>query len=222
MQSPVTKRFVSAQELNNLSFVLADKIFRAGIRPTWVIALWRGGTPVGLCVQEYLAYCGIKTDHIAIRTGAYKGIGKQHDTVRVYSTEYIVKNANATDTLLIVDDMFDTGKTMQKVVDVLEDKMRMNVPAKIYIATVFYKPQNNVSDLYPNFYCEETTDWIVFDHELEELTIEEISKYKPVVAALLAEKQPETSNVVCSDNQDATEMMKFQLFPKNHQPSWFL
>ena len=39
-----------------------------------MIAIWRGGAPVGVAVQELLAYRGIETDHIAIRTSSYEGI----------------------------------------------------------------------------------------------------------------------------------------------------
>ena len=50
------------------------KLLKAVFDPTSSSGIWRGGTPVGVAVQELLDYCGIKTDHIAIRTSLYTGI----------------------------------------------------------------------------------------------------------------------------------------------------
>lgn len=181
-----TKRYVSANELSELSFHLAHLVYMSGVRPTWLIALWRGGTPIGMCVQEYLKYHGIPTDHIAIRTSCYTAIGESNKKVSIHGTGYVVKNMNRDDVLLIVDDMFDKGRTILSVLEKLKSKMRANLPAKIYTATVFYKPMNNETVVVPDFYCEETSDWIVFDHELDGLTTDEIAKYKPTVAQLMA------------------------------------
>ena len=42
-----------------------------------MIAVWRGGTPIGVAVQEVLQFHGVNTDHIAIRTSSYSGIDEQ-------------------------------------------------------------------------------------------------------------------------------------------------
>lgn len=67
------KRYVSAQELLNDSFELGIDIFKSGFKPSFIIGVWRGGTPVAIAVQEILDYFGLKTDHIAIRTTSYRG-----------------------------------------------------------------------------------------------------------------------------------------------------
>ena len=58
----------------------------------------------------------------------------------------------------------------------------------IYIATVFYKPQNNKTDIAPKFYCSITDQWVIFPHELEGLTCEEIAKSKGENIAKLIQK----------------------------------
>ncbi|MEM1146009.1 MAG: hypoxanthine phosphoribosyltransferase, partial [Pseudomonadota bacterium] len=68
------KVYLDAQELLEDSFRLAAQVIRSGFRPSMMIAIWRGGAPVGVAVQELLAYKGIETDHIAIRTSSYEGI----------------------------------------------------------------------------------------------------------------------------------------------------
>ena len=59
------------------------------------------------------------------------------------------------------------------------------IPADVRIATVFWKPDANLTDIQPDFYMNATNDWIVFPHELEGLTDEEIRIKDPVVYALL-------------------------------------
>ena len=74
-----------------------------GFQPTFIVAIWRGGTPVGIAVQEILAYAGIETDNIAIRTSSYKhGIDQQKGGVQVYGLSYLVKRLTHEDRLLIV------------------------------------------------------------------------------------------------------------------------
>src|SRR6185437_7077495 len=55
------KVFVSAESLLRDSMELATRIVRSGFRPTFLVALWRGGAPIGITVQEVLEYHGIHT-----------------------------------------------------------------------------------------------------------------------------------------------------------------
>jgi hypoxanthine phosphoribosyltransferase len=52
------------------------------------------------------------TDHIAIRTASYTGIDKQDDHVRVYSLGYLIDTLEPTDRLLVIDDVFDSGRSI--------------------------------------------------------------------------------------------------------------
>ena len=103
------KLYLTTQGQLEDSFKLGSLILKSGFKPKFIIAIWRGGAPIGIAVQEILEYCGIKTDHIAIRTSSYSDINKRADQVRVHGLNYLVKNISHTDPLLIVDDVFDTG-----------------------------------------------------------------------------------------------------------------
>jgi hypoxanthine phosphoribosyltransferase len=70
----MNKTVLTAQELLSDSFRLGVKILESGFEPTLIIAIWRGGTPVGMAVQEILSYCGVDSDHNAIRTSSYTGV----------------------------------------------------------------------------------------------------------------------------------------------------
>ena len=172
------KLYITANDLLLDSFKLAEQIFQRGYRPHFIVGVWRGGSPVGIAVQEYLEYVGVATDHIAIRTSSYYGIDKQSKDIRVHGLDYIVKNVDADQELLIVDDVFDSGRSIKAVIDEIKRKSRRNAPNSIKIATPWYKPSRNQTDLKPDFYVHATDRWLVFPHELCGLTPQEILQGK--------------------------------------------
>jgi hypoxanthine phosphoribosyltransferase len=175
------KLYISAEELLRDSFALGARILASGFCPSYLVALWRGGAPIGIAVQEYLEYHGVHADHIAIRTSAYEaGIDRPEKTVRVHAIDYLVSRLAFEDRLLIIDDVFDSGRSLEAVVDTLARRCRLNLPVDIRIATVYYKPSRNRSRLRPDFHLRETDDWLVFPHELVGLTDEEARLHKPL------------------------------------------
>ena len=179
------KIYITASSLLQDSFRLAHKIHSSGFVPDWIVGIWRGGTPVGIAIQEYFEFVGVKTDHIAVRTSAYIGIGQRSKTIRVHGLHYIIEEANADNSLLVVDDVFDSGKSVEALLRELESKMRLNMPRKVRIATPWYKPESNTTNLKPDFYLHETDKWIVFPHELAGLTLEEIETGKTELRPIL-------------------------------------
>ena len=137
-----TKTYLSANQLLNDSFQLGTQIINSGFKPTFIVGIWRGGPPVGIAVQEILAYAGIQTDNIAIRTSSYKqGIDQQKGHVEVYGLSYLVKRLSHEDKLLIVDDVFDTGRTIDAVIDRLHKLLLL-----LY---VLYKLKKSMAFLVP-------------------------------------------------------------------------
>ncbi|MGE0207493.1 MAG: phosphoribosyltransferase, partial [Candidatus Babeliales bacterium] len=61
--------------------------------------------------------------------------------------------------ILIVDDLVDTGETMKFLIEALKDSLPKTT---IKIATLYYKPTSCIK---PDYYIEETTNWIVFPWE---------------------------------------------------------
>jgi hypoxanthine phosphoribosyltransferase len=174
------KVFVSSESLLADSIELAMRIVRSGFRPTFLVALWRGGAPVGIAVQEVFEYHGIHADHIAIRTSSYTGIDQQSKVVRVHAMNYLISRLTFEDKLLIIDDVFDSGRSLEAVMAELRRRCRRNLAGEIRIATVYYKPQRNRSSLKPDYCIHSTDRWLVFPHELQGLTRQEILQNKPV------------------------------------------
>lgn len=172
------KTVLTAQELLSDSFRLGVRILESGFEPTLIIAIWRGGTPVGMAVQEILSYCGVESDHIAIRTSSYTGVDERSE-VAVHGLNYIIKKVCHDDRVLIVDDVFDTGNTFKAVLEELARRARGNTPEDIRMAVPWYKPSRNETDLVPDYYLHETAEWLVFPHELDALSREEMQSERP-------------------------------------------
>lgn len=185
-----TKRFISEEDLLNDSFNLGVQIFNTGFRPSFVVGLWRGGSSVGIYVQECLQYLGVVTDHIAIRT-SYSGVTDYPEMaadpakrIRVHGTQYLLETLNADDHLLLVDDVYSSGQTLGVVVSRLKQRLKRNMPENIKTATIWVRSDRNSNDRKPDFYMHETDRWLVLPYELTGLSSEEIEKNKPLVADL--------------------------------------
>jgi len=183
------KLFIQADELLRDSFKLAWQVYESGYRPNYIIGVWRGGAPIGIAVQEFLDVLGVPSDHIAIRTSHYKGINERDTQVQVYGLNYIIKQVESEDSLLIVDDVHDTGISIEKIILDLKAACKKNTP-EIKVATPYFKPNKNKTDRKPNFYIHETDKWLVFPHELEGLSIDEIIEFKPEIADLAEKIKP--------------------------------
>ena len=179
------KTYISAQSLLESSFRLANMVYDDGFRPDFIVGVWRGGTPVGIAVQEYFEYRGIATDHIAVRTKSYYGIDQQSAEVHVHGLHYLVENASADNRLLIVDDVFDTGRSLEALVTEIHRQSGRNTPAEIRIACTWYKPSRRLVELEPDYYTHQSDNWLVFPHELHGLSKSEIGQGKTDLANIL-------------------------------------
>ena len=183
------KLFIQADELLSDSFKLAWQVYESGYRPNYIIGVWRGGAPIGIAVQEFLDVLGVPSDHIAIRTSHYKGIDVRDSQVQVYGLNYIIKQVESEDSLLIVDDVHDTGISIEKIILDLQTACKKNTP-EIKVATPYFKPMKNKTDRKPDFYLHETEKWLVFPHELEGLSVDEIIEFKPELSDLVKKIKP--------------------------------
>ena len=188
----VKKQFIEEQALLEDAFRLAVNIFDSGFRPDFIVGIWRGGSTVGIYVQECLQYLGVKTDHIAIRTSyrgqpSYGEMIEHPENIRVHGLQYLFENLNREDKLLIVDDVFSSGYNVEAVIDRLTRKCKRNMPKEVRVAVPYFKPDKNLSGRKPDYFLHTTEDWLVLPYELQGLSTEEIAEYKPDVAPLIRE-----------------------------------
>ncbi len=175
----VEKEFIRADDLVRESFALAKRIYDSGFIPDVLLVLWRGGTPVGIVIHEFLLYKGIETYHTALKAVSYTGIGKRIEPM-IENVESLMKHLTPESKVLVIDDIFDSGSTMKKVFDELG-----SVVGELKIATLYYKIEANTTDIVPDYYGRKTDRWIVFPHELMGLTEAEITAKDRVISDLL-------------------------------------
>ena len=186
------KQYLTAQSLLEDSYALARNVLDSDFKPTFIVAIWRGGAPIGIAVQEFLAVHGINSDHIAIRTSSYAAeIDQQAKEVRVHGLNYLVKNLTHDDKLLLVDDVFDTGRSIEAIIDALQKQTRLNMPADVRVAVPYYKPTRNQTGRVPDYYIHETDAWLKYPHSLEGLSGEEIAEYRPRLYEIIKDYLPE-------------------------------
>ncbi|MEM6806247.1 MAG: phosphoribosyltransferase family protein, partial [Bacteroidota bacterium] len=187
----MNKKFLDETKLIEDSFRLAVKIYESDFRPTFIVGLWRGGSSVGIYVQECLQNLGVKTDHISLRT-SYRGqptynamIQSPVEQIRVHGTQYLLENLNAEDKLLIVDDVFASGSNIKAVLNRLNLHLKRNMPQDIRIACLYSRTSQKRNELSPDYYLHQTPNWLVFPYELQGLSQEEIAEKKPYLLPIL-------------------------------------
>ena len=183
------KTFIAADDLLLDSFRLSSSIYESGFRPDFLVGLWRGGSAVGIAVQEGLDHFGVATDHIAIRTSyaglsSYSQMVDKAENIRVHGLQYLLERVSAEHSMLIVDDVYSSGSSVRAVINELATKARRNLPQDIKTATVWYRPtERTVAP--PDFYVHETQDWLILPYELSGLSLQELREHKPELAGVM-------------------------------------
>lgn len=169
MEGPL-KKYIAPTTLRLDAFRLAHKILESGYRPDFMIALWRGGASIGMYCHEFFKWHALSVDHVAIRTSRYTGIGQAKENVQVHSLSYILDRWTPASKILLIDDVWDSGLTVDAV------KRSFPKEALIQTAVLYYKPLKNQFPCKPEYYLYETDEWLVFPHELEGMTKQDVAR----------------------------------------------
>ena len=144
----MVKKQVSEETLNGFLKLLVKKIKRDNIEFTKVLAIARGGIPLGKALSEAL---NLPLEEV--RISFYQGQEKREKPIVNISKEKLQLKGS----VLIVDDLVDTGATVEVLTRFLEEE---GVAWKI--AVFFAKPTSTVV---PDYFVKDTVDWIVFPWE---------------------------------------------------------
>lgn len=175
----MSKRFLTAASLVEDGFALALAVIESGWRPDHLVGLWRGGSPVAIALHEALAWKGLKTGNSPLAAHSYTGIDERKAEIAISGLDALTAVLPAGRKLLIVDDVLDRGHTLLAVTEALRGRYEVRT------AVAWFKPERNETALKPDYHVHETGDWLVFPHELEGLTDEEIATHKPMPQGLV-------------------------------------
>ncbi|MEA2070557.1 MAG: phosphoribosyltransferase family protein [Asgard group archaeon] len=132
-------------------FTLFKKIKSANYDAEVIVGITRGGYVVIRLLSDFINLKTVTT----IGLDFYSGIEetkKEPELTEELGLEITDKR------VLLVDDVADTGQSMSYAVDYLKTKE----PSSIITATIHYKPHSNFK---PDFFVEETSDWLVYPWE---------------------------------------------------------
>lgn len=175
------KRYLGADEFLRDIWRLAAAIRAETWRPDRLIALWRGGAPVGAAVHEFLKTTGWPVRHSVVKSASYSGIGENPGDVVFEHAEEVFASLSPGERVLVVDDVFDTGKTAAAVHDVLGRR-----GLDLRLAAVYWKPEANQTPFVPDYFARRLPpDWIVFPHEMDGLKPGEMEAKDPFLAELV-------------------------------------
>lgn len=174
------KRYLGADEFLRDIWRLAAAIRAGGWRPDRLIALWRGGAPVGAAVHEFLKTTGWPVRHSVVKSASYSGIGENPGDVTFEHADEVLGSLVPGERVLVVDDVFDTGKTAAAVKNILG-----GLGVELRQAAVYWKPEANLTSLSPDYFVRRLpNEWIVFPHEMDGLTPDELLEKDPVLAEM--------------------------------------
>ncbi|MCS7110631.1 MAG: phosphoribosyltransferase [Ignisphaera sp.] len=143
------------KDIADLSIELSLRIRSSGYIPEAIVAILRGGYIIAKLVSDYLGITDISTVEIKF----YRGVGEKGEKPIVSSPiTHDLKDRN----VLIVDDVADSGRTLQVAIDVA----KLHGARHIKTATLYIKPW---SITMPDYYVGETSSWIVFPWEIGEV-----------------------------------------------------
>ncbi len=161
-------KIVSWQEIDQLARKLFHLVKNDEFEPEIILGISRGGTiPARLLSDMFDAVMpfkkGVTTSILAsMQIKFYTGIAETH-TRPVVAQDVTVEIQQRK--ILLVDDLVDSGESIQCALDYLNLKN----PKEVKIAALLFKPW---SKIIPHYYVEKATEWVVFPHEYYEFMTE--------------------------------------------------
>jgi hypoxanthine phosphoribosyltransferase len=145
---------ISWEHFYQLTLELVEKVLKSGYMPDVIIGVSRGGlVPLRIFSDEFE-----KTEIGIIRVAFYEDVKKTGREPRILQDVNVEVYGKR---VLVVDDVADTGRSLEIVRKHLEGKGAREVR----VATVYYKPWSSFK---PDYYVKKTEKWIIFPHEIGE------------------------------------------------------
>lgn len=142
-------------EMGELCFSIAKQMREKGVSADRIVTLAKGGWPM---TRSLVDFTGIP-EVASIGVKFYKKeIGERFEEPEVYQDIPVSVKG---ETVVLFDDVADTGRSLQFVKDHL---MELGIK-EVFVASLFYKSQSIVK---PDFYGSMTESWIVFPYESRE------------------------------------------------------
>jgi hypoxanthine phosphoribosyltransferase len=149
----------------------AEKIRQSGFKPDVIVGITRGGWIPARVLSDLLEI----PDLAVVRVEFYLGVAEtRKEPVLTQRVSAGVEGKKA----LLVDDVADTGKSLQ----LAKEHILQQGATEVRIATVYRKP---FSIIKPDYYEKETRRWVVFPWETKETIRKIVEKHRDKTAVNL-------------------------------------
>lgn len=178
------KEFLSYRTVRNDALKLAHRINKDGFVPDVIYDSLRGGAYMANVISEYFKLARKDAHPVlyaAVVARSYSDI-RQNSQVMIDGWTYSPEHLRHGDKIMIVDDIFDTGKTLNYLVEVLLEKGIPRDDIKVVVHDYkYFTEQEEQFPIQPDYWCRKTVmknrendNWIHYEsHELIGLTPEE-------------------------------------------------
>ena len=181
------KEFLPYDKVRNDAIKLGHKILQDGFVPDIIYTSLRGGAYMSNVISEYfkLALKGKKPVlYAAVVARSYTDI-KEHDCVRIDGWTYSPEYLRPGDKILLVDDIYDSGRTLNFLVEALLEKGVPRSDIKVVVHDYQNFTYKETLPIKPDYWCrkfdinsENDDRWIhCMSHELVGLKPEELEKH---------------------------------------------
>ncbi len=182
------KEFVTYDTIRNNAMKLAYRIYKDGFIPDVIYVSLRGGAYMGNVMSEYFKFIRGEDKPVfyaAVVARSYTNVST-HESIKIDGWTYNPDFLRGGDKVLLVDDVYDSGRTINYLVDVIMQRGLSR--SNIKVAVHDYKIRHYIEDtqpIKPDYWCRkievakpEDETWIHYmSHELVGLTREEAQKY---------------------------------------------
>jgi hypoxanthine phosphoribosyltransferase len=182
------KEFLQFDTVRNNALKLAFRIYNDGFIPDVIYVSLRGGAYLGNIISEYfkIVHKGERpVYYAAVVARSYTDVAKS-EKIRVDGWTYSPEHLRVGDKVLLIDDIFDSGRTINYLAQVILDR---GIPRKdLKVAVHDYKyfvDKREQLPIQPDYWCrkhevslEDEGYWIHYmSHELVGLSAQEIEEY---------------------------------------------
>jgi hypoxanthine phosphoribosyltransferase len=184
----MTKDFLEYDTMRNNALKLAHRIHHDGFMPDVIYVSLRGGAYMGNVISEYFKI--VRKDahpvlYAAVVARSYSDI-RERNRVMVDGWTYSPEHLRHGDKILLIDDIFDSGTTINFLVDILLEKgiPRNDIKVAVHDYKYFTYKESQLP-IQPDYWCrkfeinEPAGDlWIHYmSHELIGLTPSELEAH---------------------------------------------
>jgi hypoxanthine phosphoribosyltransferase len=184
----MNKEFLPYDVVRDNALKLAHRIYHDGFIPDVIYVSLRGGAYLGNVISEYFKVVRKNARPVyyaAVVARSYTGV-RQSEEIKVEGWTYAPEHLRIGDKILLVDDIFDSGRTVNHLARIILERgiPREDMKVAVHDYKYFYDKDDQLP-VQPDYWCrrhnlslQDEDKWIHYmSHELVGLTPEELETH---------------------------------------------